>query len=108
MKISPAELKKAFDSNQPYVLIDVRRQSDFDEHPNVIPGAVWYDLDQINAWSQDIAANADVVVYCAHGKSRSQAAFDHILAMGINVKLLEGGFDGWRDADGAVVPPTKS
>ena len=75
MKISPAELKQALDNNQVYVLIDVRRQSDFDEDPNVIPGAVWYDLELINTWSQGIASNADVVVYCAHGKSRSQAAF---------------------------------
>ncbi len=108
MKISPAELKKALDSDKAYSLIDVRRQSDFDEHPNVIPGAVWYDLDQINAWGQDIASNADVIVYCAHGKSRSQAAFDHFSEKGISVKLLDGGFDAWRDADGAVVPPSKS
>lgn len=104
MKISPDELKQALENNQDYVLIDVRRQSDFDEDPNVVPGAVWYDLDQIETWGEKIAADANMVVYCAHGKSRSQAAFEHFSQKGINVKLLEGGYDAWRDAGGTVIP----
>ena len=105
MTIPPAELKQALDSDQAYVLIDVRRQSDFDADPNVIPTAVWYDLDQIDTWSQSIAADANVVVYCAHGRSRSQAAFDLFSKKGMKVQLLEHGYDAWRDAGYEVVAP---
>ena len=102
MKISPAELKQALDTQKSFVIIDVRRQSDFNEDPNVVPGAVWQDLDQIDTWSQGIKPDADIVVYCAHGKGRSQAAYEHFSGKGNNVQLLEGGFDAWRDADGDV------
>jgi rhodanese-related sulfurtransferase len=104
MKISAKELKLALDSGQSLVLIDVRRQSDYDEDPNLIPGATWYDLEQMDAWSQDIPKDADLVVYCAHGRSRSQAALEHFTNNGYKVKLLDHGYDGWRDAGGTVVP----
>ena len=39
------------DGGQSMVLVDVRRQSDYDEDPNLIPGATWYDLEQMDTWS---------------------------------------------------------
>lgn len=103
MKISAEELKMAMDGGQSMVLTDVRRQSNYDEDPNLILGATSYDLKQMDAWSQDIPKDAELVVYYAHSRSRSEAALEYFTNNGYNVKLLDHGYDGWRDCCGKAV-----
>lgn len=102
--ITASELKSLLERNAPLTLLDLRRKSDFDAEPHLVPGARKLEHEAIEEWSVTLPRDREIVLYCAHGKTISNAALDRLLALGFEARFIEGGMDGWREAGGPTVP----
>ena len=98
--IKPQVLKANLDA---VTLIDVRRKSDLDSDTSKLPGATWYDPEQIEAWGAQLPKDQEVVLYCVRGGSVSNSVLDSLLSKGINARFIEGGIVAWKEAGGEVV-----
>ena len=98
--IKPQVLKANLDA---VTLIDVRRKSDLDMDPSKLPGATWYDPEQIETWAAQLPKEKEVVLYCVRGGSVSNSVLDTLLSKGINARFIEGGIVAWKEAGGEVL-----
>ncbi len=65
-----------------------------------IPGALNVEWRQIVARRQEVRRDGLVVVYCNTGSLSAQAVFSLRLLGWDNVKVLQGGYEGWKAAGG--------
>jgi rhodanese-related sulfurtransferase len=86
-------------------LIDVRTDEDFDADQRLLPGSIRRDYRKVAEWGPSLAGPA--VVVCQQGRKLSQGVAAHLRYAGIHAEVLEGGFDAWRQAEGALVPEDK-
>lgn len=100
--ISSAELAVLLENHAELTVLDLRRTADFEADAFMVPGARWLDPGAIDDWSTTLPRDREIVLYCAHGKSISNAALDKLLALGIKARFIEGGMDGWKDAGRAL------
>ena len=80
------------------LVLDVRRAGMFDKADTLIPGARWRDPAAVGAWSADLPAGQEVVVYCVYGHEVGRATALRLRAQGIAARFLRGGIDGWKAA----------
>ena len=95
--ISAASLRQSLASNQPPLVIDVRKSPTFLGAPDLIRGALRRDPLRVAEWGKTLPGEADVVVYCVHGHEVSQGA-----AKALGARYLEGGIEAWRDGGGEL------
>ena len=95
--ISAASLRQSLASDQPPLVIDVRKGLAFHGAPDLVRGALRRDPLRVADWAKNLPAAASVVVYCVHGHEVSQGA-----AQALGAKYLEGGIEGWRAAGGEL------
>jgi membrane protein DedA with SNARE-associated domain len=62
-RITPEELKQKLESGENIMIIDVRHSLDFEEDPNIIPGALRIPFEQIES-HPEISSDREIVVYC--------------------------------------------
>jgi thiosulfate sulfurtransferase len=103
-KLSANELKGLLAGGAKVTLVDARRAEDREADPQVIPGAIWRDRDQVETWAQELPRNRPVVAYCMHGRTGSAGVVDRLRELGFEAALLEDGFEGWKAAGGQLVP----
>jgi len=77
------------------VLLDVRRKADFEQAPQVLPGATWRDPQEIDEWIKQLTPESAVVAYCVKGGPVSQSTVDRLQMEGFKATFLEGGFKAW-------------
>ncbi len=95
--ISTTALSAGIASQQPPVLVDVRREKARQASTQTIAGAVWRDPAQWLDWKDELAAGpTDIVFFCVHGHEVSQAMTAALYAMGKRAQYLTGGFEQWR------------
>jgi len=102
--ITAAELATRLASTEKPVLIDVRRKADADADPCRIPGAVWRDPAEAEAWAGSLSAGTTAVIYCVRGGSVSQSTLKTLRGAGIDAVFVEGGLAAWKESGGTVVP----
>ena len=93
-QITQSEAKKIMDSDEKYIILDVREQDEFDE--SHIPGAILIPYTQIEekAEEQLLEKDAQILVYCRSGR-RSKIAAESLANLGYtNVKEF-GGIIDW-------------
>ncbi len=90
--IKPKELKDLKD----FVILDVRRESDFISGPPMVDGALRKQPEAVNGWADELPRDRDVVVYCARGGSVSNAVLDTLLERGIKARYVEGGIEALK------------
>ncbi|MDP3859924.1 MAG: chromate resistance protein [Stagnimonas sp.] len=78
------------------LLIDVRRQGDFELAPRLIAGALRRGPEL--APGDFVGSTIRVVTYCAHGRAVSQSACRVLREAGIDAAYLEGGYSAWQAA----------
>jgi rhodanese-related sulfurtransferase len=100
--ISVNELRGLIGDPRCPIIIDVRRRQTYAESDIVIPTARWRDLHAIDAWADEMPANADIVAYCVHGYEMSQGAAAELRARGRRAISLAGGLDAYREGGGPV------
>ncbi|HUS60902.1 MAG TPA: rhodanese-like domain-containing protein [Acidimicrobiales bacterium] len=97
------------------VLFDLREQNERELH-GVIPGAIHAPRGMLEFWADptmpmhrpEFDPSRRMVLHCAAG-GRSALAADTLTQMGYrNVAHLEGGFEGWKTAGGAVASADQS
>jgi rhodanese-related sulfurtransferase len=102
--ITASDLRQMLQAGNRPLILDVRRRADYDADGTIIPGSRWHDPDQMDRLSERLAVDREVIVYCAHGRTLSNAAVDHLLARGHKARLIENGMDGWHAAAGDTLP----
>jgi len=93
-----AEVKKKMDAREPFILVDVREESEWAR--GHLPGAIHLSRGTIERdIEQRIPATSEkVILYCGGG-FRSALVADNLQKMGYaNVESMDGGWRGWLDA----------
>jgi|WetSurSiteA1Bulk_404760.scaffolds.fasta_scaffold82493_1 rhodanese-related sulfurtransferase len=94
--ITPQALKERIDKEKNILVLDVRRNADYEADEEIIPGAIRRNPEQIDQWAQELPKDKDVVVYCIRGGSVSNSVVDKLLAVGVSVSYIEGGWEAWK------------
>lgn len=92
------EMIKLLESNNPPILLDVRRKADCESTPQKIVGATWRDPEKIDTWVRDLPPGRSFVVYCVKGGAVSQSVVDRIRKEGLDAEFLEGGLKAWSQS----------
>lgn len=100
--ISAAALRQSLNTDQPPLVIDVRKTPAFLDAPDLIRGALRRDPLRLEDWAKTLPAAARVVVYCVHGHEVSRGARETLAGAGIEASFLEGGIEHWREAGGEL------
>ena len=113
--ISADELKAKVTSNQPVTIIDVRSSEGYAASSTTVKGAIHFKLRKLKYRLQyppmkNVPKDQEIVTYCACPKDESSIAAAQILqAAGFKrVRVLQGGWQEWRRANGPVEPRAKS
>lgn len=104
--ISQEELRTLLESRSDALVLDVRVRKDYDADSTMLPHATWRDPEQIEQWSLGLPADQEIVVYCARGRSVSNAVIDKLLSKGLQARYLEGGIEAWKQAGGETIRKT--
>ena len=94
VNITAEEAKRIMDSEEGYIILDVRTQDEFDE--SRIPGAILIPHDEITEKAEDLLTDKDqlILVYCRSGR-RSKLAAEALVELGYtNIKEF-GGIIDW-------------
>ncbi len=102
--ISHADLKMALQKSDSVVVLDLRRKADYDKDTVTLPTAQRREPDKIAEWSGALPKDKEIVLFCDHGRSISNASVDYLTKIGYKARLVAGGIDGWKDGGGATVP----
>ncbi len=96
-EISVSRLARLIGTADCPVLLDVRIDEDFNNDPNLIPGAFRCPFLGVSDLAEDLR-DMQVIVYCQKGLKISQGAAAVLRNKGVKAEVLEGGYFGWRDA----------
>ena len=94
VNITAEEAKQIMDSEEGYIILDVRTQEEYDE--GHIPDAILIPYTQIAEKAEDVLADKDqlILVYCRSGR-RSKLAAEALVELGYtNIKEF-GGIIDW-------------
>lgn len=94
-QISPDEAKSIMDSEDKYIILDVREQDEYDS--GHIPGAILIPYTDIESKAEEILPDKDmqILVYCRSGR-RSKIAAETLSELGYtNIKEF-GGIIDWN------------
>ena len=94
LNITAEEAKEIMDTEEGYIILDVRTQDEFDE--SRIPGAILIPHDEITEKAEDLLTNKDqlILVYCRSGR-RSKLAAEALVELGYTSIKEFGGLIDW-------------
>jgi rhodanese-related sulfurtransferase len=84
------------------VVLDIRRDSDYEVSKDIVPGAIWKDPTKIDEWIASVPNEDQVIIYCVRGGGEINSVLDRLHANGINARYIEGGIVGLKDAGGMI------
>lgn len=96
-EISVSTLARLVGTPECPVLLDVRIDEDFDDDPQLIPGAYRHSFLDVASLADELRGKT-VIVYCQKGLKISQGAAALLRNNGVKAEVLEGGQFGWKDA----------
>lgn len=102
---SPREVMLATQAGEKFTLVDVRSPEAYQQ--GRIPGAIHLTLAQLSNTGDQIAANADVVVYdWGPASTESTRGALSLAAQGFKVRVMIGGFEYWQRLGFGIETPT--
>jgi len=101
-KVTASALRSQLGEKSPPLVVDVRREAAFHASAEMLGGALRRDPEQLHGWVKSLPTAQNVVVYCVHGHEVSQRAAAALGQAGIPARYLEGGLEGWKEAQGAL------
>lgn len=102
--VAPEKLRELLGGAQPPLVLDVRRARAFDAATHKIAGASWRDPEKVGAWSETVARDRDIVVYCVYGHNVGRDTAAALRAAGRRARYLIGGFSAWQAIGGNAQP----
>jgi len=99
-RISVSELKRLIDVGDNPIVFDVRTVTARERDPLRIPGAIAFELSQLDAVVAELADQREVILYCNCPSEASAARIARLLMdRGVrSVRPLAGGLQAWIDA----------
>jgi membrane protein DedA with SNARE-associated domain/rhodanese-related sulfurtransferase len=99
-RISVGELKRLVDVGANPVVFDVRMATARERDPQRIPGAIAFDVSQVDAFVAELPDEREVILYCNCPSDASAARIARLLMdRGVrSVRPLAGGLQAWIDA----------
>ena len=94
VNITAEEAKQIMDSEEGYIILDVREQDEYDA--GHIPGAILIPYTQIEAKAEEVLTEKDqlILVYCRSGR-RSKIAAEALVELGYTNNKEFGGIIDW-------------
>ena len=94
MNITAEEAKQIMDSEEGYIILDVRTQEEYDQ--GHIPGAVVISHEEIAEKAEEVLTDKDqlILVYCRSG-NRSKDASEKLVKLGYTNIVEFGGINTW-------------
>ena len=94
MNITAEEAKQIMDTEEGYIILDVRTQEEYDE--GHIPGAIVIPHEEITERAEDVLTDKDqlILVYCRSGR-RSKIAAEALVKLGYTNIQEFGGIIDW-------------
>lgn len=94
MNITAQEAKNLMDTEEGYIILDVRTQEEFDE--GHIPGAIQISHEEVEEKAEGVLTDKDqlILVYCRSGR-RSKLAAEALVALGYTNIREFGGIIDW-------------
>ena len=94
MNITAQEAKNLMDTEEGYIILDVRTQEEFDE--GHIPGAIQISHEEVEEKAEGVLTDKDqlILVYCRSGR-RSKLAAEALAALGYTNIREFGGILDW-------------
>ena len=102
--MSHADIKQHLSQPGSITVLDLRRTADYDKDTATMLQAQRFDPTKITEWSSSLPKDKEIVLFCDHGRSISNASVDYLTKAGYKARLVHGGFDAWKDAGGPTVP----
>jgi len=85
------------------LVVDVRKSHAFEADRRLIPAALRRAHDAVDDWAPALGRDRPVVAYCAHGREVSQEVVRRLGALGMDARILAGGFDAWIAAGAPTI-----
>ena len=104
--ISPDKLARLIGTANTPVLIDVRTDEDFAADPRLIPGAVRRSHKDAAEWGEEFSGRPAIIA-CLRGQKLAQGTAAWLRHLDVSAEVLEGGFEGWKDAKLPLTPIAK-
>jgi|TARA_R110000744_G_scaffold104849_2_gene200635 rhodanese-related sulfurtransferase len=101
--LSPQDLIVLQQQSDQILVLDIRKQHDFDIDPQIIKGANRHQPEEIDRWIEELPINQDIIIYCVHGHAVSNTVLDRLLEGGLKARYIEGGIEAWKDAGGETI-----
>ena len=94
MNITAEEAKQIMDSEEDYIILDVRTQDEYDQ--GHIPGAIVISHDEIVEKAEEVLTDKDqlILIYCRSGR-RSKLAAEALVELGYTNIMEFGGIIDW-------------
>ena len=94
MNITAEEAKEIMDTEEGYIILDVRTQEEYDQ--GHIPGAIVISHEEITEKAEDVLTDKDqlILVYCRSGR-RSKIAAEAMVELGYTNIMEFGGILDW-------------
>jgi len=102
--ITVAQLTRLIGLRDAPMLLDVCDTEDFALDPRFVPGTLRRDWRTASTWAAEFA-DRSVAVVCQRGLKLSQGVASWLRHAGAQAEVLEGGFEAWAVAGGALVRP---
>jgi len=83
------------------LILDVREPRAVESDRRMIPAALRRRHDAVDRWASALPASGPgrtLVAYCAHGRKVSQDVACRLVALGLDARFLDGGFEAWTAA----------
>ena len=101
-QITVSQLQRLIGTTQCPIIIDVRIDEDFSQHPILIPTALRSSHTKIDQLASELKGSA-VVVYCHKGLKLSEGSAAILRSLKIKAEVLKGGILDWLEAAAPVV-----
>ena len=100
--ITPEELKQRLDSKKAPVLLDVREEQELTDELGHLPGIIHIPIGSLSNRVSEMEEHKEkgIVTICRAGVRASKAAKILMKAGFKHVRVLEGGMNAYREADG--------
>ena len=94
VNITAEEAKQIMDSEEDYIILDVRTQDEYDQ--GHIPGAIVISHDEIVEKAEEVLTDKDqlILIYCRSGR-RSKLAAEALVELGYTNIMEFGGIIDW-------------
>ena len=97
VNITAEEAKQIMDTEEGYIILDVRTQEEYDE--GHIPGAILISHEEIAEKAEEVLTDKNqlILVYCRSGR-RSKEAAEKLVLLGYTNVVEIGGINDWKGA----------